>query len=46
MDILNAVKERRSIREFQKKDVPVGYPSKIPSPHPRVSTKEAVEVIE
>ncbi len=26
--------------------VPVGYPSKIPSPPPRVSTKEAVEVIE
>ena len=26
--------------------VPVGYPSKIPSPPPRVSKKEAVEVIE
>jgi nitroreductase len=26
--------------------VPVGYPSKIPSPPPRVSIKEAVEVIE
>ena len=26
--------------------VPVGYPAKIPSPPPRVSTKEAVEVIE
>jgi len=26
--------------------VPVGYPSKIPSPPPRVSKKEAVEVVE
>jgi len=26
--------------------VPVGYPSRIPSPPPRVSMKEAVEVIE
>lgn len=26
--------------------VPVGYPARIPSPPPRVSTKEAVEVIE
>jgi nitroreductase len=38
MEILKAVKERRSIRDFQKK--------KIPSPPPRVSKKEAVEVIE
>jgi nitroreductase len=26
--------------------VPVGYPSKVPYPPPRVSKKEAVEVIE
>jgi nitroreductase len=26
--------------------VPVGYPSKVPHPPPRVSKKEAVEVIE
>jgi hypothetical protein len=45
MDILQAVKERRSIREFQKKEIPVplGYPARIPKAPRRVSREEAVE---
>jgi len=49
MDILKAVKERRSIRDFQKKKIPDDLIDKLMEAltwAPRVSKKEAVEVIE
>jgi len=49
MDILKVVKERRSIRDFQKKNIPDDLIDKLMEAlicTPRVSKKEAVEVIE
>jgi nitroreductase len=49
MDILKAVKERRSIRDFQKKKIPDELLDKLMEAliwAARVSKKEAVEVIE
>lgn len=49
MDILKAVKERRSIRDFQKKKIPDDLIEKLMEAliwAPRVSKKEAVEVVE
>jgi len=49
MDILKAVKERRSIRDFQKKKIPDDLLNTLMEAliwSPRVSKKEAVEVVE